>query len=212
MTDLSTLSFFLTSAFLLALAPGPDNLYTLFLGMTRGAKAAALFSLGLFTGVMGHTALIAFGVQELITGYPERLFFLQVAGALYLLYLAYGFYRERNAPIAPEADHSPHSLITLYGKGVVMNLSNPKVLLFFLAFLPQFIPHNTPSPSQATLLFGGLFIVASMPVFFGIAWGSEWVKRHLLAKPRLGRWIRLAGAGVLLSFALLLLAGGRHVA
>lgn len=163
-----TLAAFFTAALLLALAPGPDNLFVLTQSTLHGRKAGFAITFGLCAGLIAHTLAVAIGVAAIIQASAVAFTALKILGAVYLLHLAWLMFRAQ--PVNPDADSGsrpPGHRLCL--RGALMNLSNPKVALFFLAFLPQFAdPARGPMAPQL-LLLGGLFIVATLLVFDGIA-------------------------------------------
>lgn len=172
-------TFFLASL-LLGLSPGPDNLFVLIHSAQHGARSGLMVVLGLCTGLMFHTAAVTLGLAALIAASDWGLVALKSIGAVYLLWLAWQAWR---AP-ATAADTSglpPLRLHQSYVRGVLMNISNPKVVLFFLAFLPQFVQPftNLPAWSQV-LVLGALFMLSTLLVFGAIAvgagrWGRLWL-------------------------------------
>ncbi|WP_317931258.1 LysE family translocator [Halioxenophilus sp. WMMB6] len=196
-------SFFLASL-LLALSPGPDNLYVLAQSLQAGARVGVAITLGLCSGLLVHTALVALGVAQFIGQRPWALALLALFGCGYLAYLAWGSWRSGVVVIdlngsADEA--SQRSLASFYGRGVVMNLSNPKVLLFFLAFLPQFVPAGVGAAGQIMVL-GGLFITAALLVFITIAVMAARISRWLVGSRRWQLGVNRAVALVLTLLAL----------
>ena len=173
------LTFFLASL-LLGLSPGPDNLFVLLHSAQHGARSGLLVVLGLCSGLLFHTAAVALGLAALLAGSSWALILLKSLGAVYLLWLAWQAWR------APEtaADTSglpPLGLRQSYLRGVLMNISNPKVALFFLAFLPQFVQSDTDLPAWSqVLVLGALFMLSTLLVFGAIAvgagrWGRLWL-------------------------------------
>ncbi len=159
-------TFFLASL-VLALAPGPDNIFVLTQSALYGGRAGLAVTLGLITGLCGHTALVALGLAALLQGSPAAFTVLRFAGAAYLLYLAWGALRSGACAARLEKARFP-GYGALYLRGVIMNLTNPKVTLFFLAFLPQFAdPARGSVPLQIAAL-GALFQLATLLVF-GVA-------------------------------------------
>jgi len=163
----SALVFFAASA-LLALAPGPDNLFVLTLSALHGRKAGLLVTLGLCTGLIGHTLAVALGVAALFQASAIAFTALKIAGACYLLYLAWGAFRATASRIEAGPATAPNGW-QLYRRGIVMNLTNPKVSIFFLAFLPQFADPARGSLTLQLILLGGIFMIAALLVFSGIA-------------------------------------------
>lgn len=172
MLDLEILSAFFITSILLALVPGPDNLFVLTQSMLQGKKAGFIVVLGLCTGLLFHTFMVVVGVSVLFQTSIIAFTFLKIIGALYLLYLAWQLFKSSNSKIETKKSH----LIEykkLYFKGIFMNITNPKVSLFFLAFLPQFTNINLGNISFQMLVLGILFILLTILVFGLIAFFSE---------------------------------------
>ncbi|HWA12296.1 MAG TPA: LysE family translocator [Burkholderiales bacterium] len=163
----SLLVFFAASA-LLALAPGPDNIFVLTLSALHGPRAGWIVTLGLCTGLVGHTIAVAVGIAAVFQASELAFTALKIAGACYLLYLAWGAFRASAEKLEAQATQSLGAG-QLYRRGIVMNLTNPKVSIFFLAFLPQFADPARGSLSLQLVLLGGVFIVAALVVFGSIA-------------------------------------------
>lgn len=163
MIDQQTLLLFFSAALLLALSPGPDNLFVLAQSARYGRRAGVVVTLGLCTGLVGHTLAVAFGLAAIVQASAVTFMILRVVGAIYLLYLAWQAWRagtESDRSVAPVLSGSE-----LYWRGIVMNLTNPKVSLFFLAFLPQFADPQRGSMTVQFLALGALFILATLIVF-----------------------------------------------
>ena len=165
---------FTIAAAALAVAPGPDNLFVLLQSAMYGARAGIFVTLGLCVGVFIQTLLAAFGVAAVVAASPTLLMIIQFAGAAYLLYLAWGAW---NAPVGGESGESSKKYprltnFQLWRRGILMNITNPKVLIFFLAFFPQFIiKGSTESQVMVQMLIMGMtFLVCTLVVFSAIAW------------------------------------------
>ena len=165
---------FTIAAAVLAVAPGPDNLFVLLQSAMYGARAGIFVTLGLCVGVFIQTLLAAFGVAAVVAASPTLLRIIQFAGAAYLLYLAWGAW---NAPVGGESGESSKKYprltnFQLWRRGILMNITNPKVLIFFLAFFPQFIiKGSTESQVMVQMLIMGMtFLVCTLVVFSAIAW------------------------------------------
>ncbi|WP_319381430.1 LysE family translocator [Thiomicrorhabdus sp.] len=152
----------------LALAPGPDNLFVLMQSALYGRKDGVLLVLGLCTGLVVHTLAVALGVAALLKTSEAAFAILKILGALYLLYLAYQAYQASTNGLR-DGRHSPLSASQLYRRGIFMNLTNPKVSVFFLAFLPQFAHIEYGPASLQILLLGAILILVTFIVFSGIA-------------------------------------------
>jgi len=160
-------TFFFISL-LLAAAPGPDNIFVLTQSALFGHAAGMLVTLGLCTGLVVHSLVVALGLAALLQASAIAFTALRFAGAMYLLFLAWQAFSAAARHLG-QGRHRSLTTIQLYRRGVIMNLTNPKVSLFFLAFLPQFTdPSYGPLILQIFLL-GGLFILATLLVFFNVA-------------------------------------------
>ena len=177
-------AFFLASA-LLAIAPGPDNVFVLTQSALHGKLSGLIVMFGLCTGLLVHTAAVAFGVAVIFQASAFAFTLLKVIGAGYLLYLAWQIFRAQPEQIHMKSNPQ-RSLGKLYRRGIIMNVTNPKVSIFFLAFLPQFAdPERGPISLQMVAL-GGIFILATILVFgvvalIGGALG-DWLNRSTRAQ------------------------------
>ena len=187
------LEFFI-AAIVVALAPGPDNLFVLAQSATYGAKAGICIICGLCTGILVQTSLLVLGVSALIAASPKAFFVIQCLGAAYLLYLAYKSFQVRAGTVkldsGAEAAQSPQSLSLrrLYLRGIVMNLTNPKAILFELSFIPPAVNMNSSlSPTLQMVILGVEFIAATFIVFGSIAFLAGAVKRFMLNSPKANR-------------------------
>lgn len=189
------LAGFLGAAVLVTLAPGPDNLMVLSLGASRGRIRGVAFGLGCASGCLSHTVLAALGVSALIAASPVGFTLLKVAGGLYLVWMGWRALRSRTAARVDGGDAGTASALRLFWRGVLANAINPKVVLFFLAFLPQFVvPARGGAPWQIVQL-GVVFTLQAALLFGGLGYFAghvgEWLDRHA----RAGVWLdRIAGA------------------
>ncbi|WP_024872599.1 LysE family translocator [Tolumonas lignilytica] len=164
MLGLDTFLLFLTASFILCLAPGPDNIFVLTQSMLRGSASGILVTLGLSTGLLVHTSAVALGVAVIFQQSLLAFTVLKLCGAAYLLYLAWGAFRAGAGGLGASKAISLNKL-ALYRRGIVMNITNPKVSIFFLAFLPQF---TNPAKGHLTLQLlqlGAVFIICTLVVF-----------------------------------------------
>lgn len=183
MPPCDTLLVFFLASLLLALSPGPDNLFVLTQAAQRGKLAGIAVTGGLCTGLMVHTAAVALGVAAVFQTSAVAFSLLKFVGAAYLLYLAWQSFRA-GADSGNGAQPGKQAYSRLYRRGIVMNITNPKVSLFFLAFLPQFTePANGPLLPQI-LLLGLLFILATILVFGGISILAGGIGAGLRKSPR----------------------------
>jgi threonine/homoserine/homoserine lactone efflux protein len=197
---------FLAAAVLITLAPGPDNLMVLSLGVARGRRAGIAFGLGCALGCLSHTALAALGISALIAASAGAFTALKVAGGLYLVWL--GVQAFRNArPLGAAAQALPaESAAKLFAKGLVANAINPKVILFFLAFLPQFVAAGRGGAGWQTAQLGTVFALQAALIFGAIGWFAGGIGHWLDRRPQIGAWLdRLAG-GIFVLLGLRLIA------
>jgi len=178
MLSIETLVTFFTASILLGLAPGPDNIFVLTQSALRGRGAGLLVMLGLCTGLIVHTIAVALGVAIIFQTSAIAFSALKFIGAGYLIYLAWQAFRASAEKIEGESDVIVNHW-KLYCRGIIMNITNPKVSIFFLAFLPQFADPTRGPVAFQLLLLGGLFIIATILVFGGIA----------LLAGTLGQWL-----------------------
>ena len=177
--DLSTFLYFLIASMLLTIAPGPDIMYLLAKSLADGARSGISLALGLTTGLIFHTTLVIIGVAAIIQQSPLAFAILKYAGATYLLYLAWGaFHAQGNLKL--NAVNKSGSYFKLYRRGVIMNVLNPKVLLFFLAFLPQFVNLNSNSVSLQIAFLGFIFGLQTLVIFSLVAICAGKVRDYIL--------------------------------
>lgn len=168
MLDAGTLLMFFTTSILLAISPGPDNLFVMTQAAQQGRRTGLLVTLGLCTGLLFHTATVTFGLAALFKASATAFTFLKFAGAGYLLYLAWCSFRA-NTVSGPNAAVTKLSAAVLYRRGIIMNITNPKVSIFFLAFLPQFTDPAKGPLSLQIMQLGIVFIIATIIVFGAIS-------------------------------------------
>lgn len=206
----SQITLFLGAALLLALAPGPDNLGVLALGISRGKSIALGFALGCAAGCLNHTLLAVLGVSALIAASPLAFTGLQLLGAAYLIWIGIQALRSRGSSLAQT--HTPESgasFATAFRQGLIANAINPKVGLFFLSFLPQFIrPDGWSAPLQLASL-GSLFALVAALVFGAIALAAAPIGAWLRRRERLGLWLDRASGGLFVGLGILTAAGIR---
>lgn len=191
----ATLSLgFLAAAMLVTLSPGPDNMMILGLGLSRGRRAGTAFGLGCALGCLSHTTLAALGIGALIAASPLLFTGLRLAGGAYLLWLGFNALRAGGALRVEGAKADDEPSARLFRRGLIANAVNPKVILFFLAFLPQFVDADRGDVAVQTALLGLIFTAQACVLFGLLGWFSGtlggWINRH----GRVGPWLdRLAG-------------------
>ncbi len=195
-------------AVLLALSPGPDNLFVLTQSILWGRAAGLWVVLGLCTGVLGHTLAVSVGLAAVFAASQTAFLVVKLAGAAYLLYLAWGALRA--GKVSGNGARPPRQTgAQLYRRGVIMSLTNPKVTIFFLAFLPQFASPARGSLGLQMLMLGVLFMLAAFLVFSALAVFSGSVGERLQRSPNVQLWLNRAAGVVFIGLALRLLTSER---
>lgn len=189
----------------LAFAPGPDNIFVLTQSALYGRKAGILVTLGLCTGLLVHTAAVSLGVAAIFQTSVRAFTMLKIIGALYLLYLAFQAFTA-GATKLDEGRRQEVVWRALYTRGIIMNITNPKVAIFFLAFLPQFADPSLGSITIQMLMFGALFMLATLLVFGAVAWFAgflgDWLKRSAKAQTVMNRVAGTVFAGLAIRLVL----------
>lgn len=153
---------------LLTIMPGPDIIYVLVQSASNGKKYGIATSLGLVSGIIVHTSLVAFGVSAVIKQSENVFFIIKLFGALYLLYLAYMTFKS-NEELLLNTKAEKKGLLKLFKQGFVMNVLNPKVSIFFLAFFPGFLYSSSQSTIIQFYVLGGLFMLQALLIFSMVA-------------------------------------------
>lgn len=205
MIPIETVAIFFAASVALAFAPGPDNIFVLTQSALHGRKAGLLVTIGLCTGLLVHTAAVSLGVAAIFQTSALAFNILKMVGAMYLLYLAWQAFKAGATKIDESAELHM-DLRKLYYRGVIMNITNPKVAIFFLAFLPQFADPAIGSITIQMMMFGGLFIIATLLIFGSIAWSAgflgEWLKGSEKAQVIMNRIAGTVFAGLALRLAI----------
>ena len=204
--DFALIVQFAIAVFVISITPGPDM--TLFVGraLTQGRAAGLACMAGAMTGIMVHTLLVTLGLSALIVASPQAFFALKIFGAGYLVWLAWQAIRHGSA-FAPEKNGAGprRSLAGNWARGLAINLLNPKILLFFMTFLPQFVSASDPHAPQKLLFLGLLFIPLSLPFTVPMVFAADRMSSMLKSRPRVTRVIDWMFAGVFSAFAVRIL-------
>lgn len=196
---------FLAAAMLITMSPGPDNMMVLGTGMSKGRLRGMAFGLGCAFGCLSHTLLATIGVSALIAASPLAFTALKVAGGLYLVWLGLQALRSRGGARAANAAGADDRPARLFAKGMLANAINPKVVLFFLSFLPQFV---VPAHGHANLQTAALGIIftAQAAVLFGLlGYFSGAVGQWLAKRPKAGMWLDRVAGGIFVALGLKLI-------
>ena len=189
--SLETVFAFITASVLLALAPGPDNIFVLTQSIIRGKFAGLLVSFGLCTGLIVHTTAVAFGVAVIFQTSIVAFTLLKLIGAAYLLYLAWKIIHSEDIKIDTNQKNN-FKKKTLYFRGIIMNITNPKVSIFFLSFLPQFADPARGSLTTQIITLGTLFIISTIVIFGTISLLAGSIGVFLIRSPKIQKimnWI-----------------------
>lgn len=206
MPDTTQLLMFIAAGWLLNLTPGPDVLYIVSSALKGGVRAGIVAALGIVSGCFVHVFAAALGVGALLATSAAAFTVLKWVGAAYLMWMGVKLLLAKGgssmvpteSPVAPEAV----DLGRVYRQGFLTNVLNPKVALFFLAFVPQFIAPGTDNKVAAFLALGLLFNLNSLPINFGYAWLAGWTSRRVGAVQRAMHWMDRAAGLMFIGFGL----------
>lgn len=180
---------FLAAAILITLSPGPDNLMVLGVGVSHGQRHGMAFGLGCALGCLSHTLLAVMGVSALIAASPIAFVVLKLSGGLYLVWLGVQALRSRSRIRIGESNTLRTSPLRLFAKGLLANAINPKVILFFLSFLPQFVSLDRGAVALQTGLLGVMFTLQAGVIFVMLGYFSGVVGKWLNDHARAGTWL-----------------------
>ena len=196
--SIETIITFITASIVLSLVPGPDNLFVMSNSALKGWRIGLYTTLGLCTGLIGHTILVAIGVSVIFQTSTIAFNGLKIIGAFYLIYLAWLSIQNKELNLGGESKNSSNR--SYYFTGVVMNLTNPKVAIFFLVFLPQFVNSSNNVTSQIFML-GLLFIFSALFVFTSIAYLSSFLEEVLKKSKTINKNLNLLAALIYIALA-----------
>lgn len=185
---------FMAATAVLAISPGPDNIYVLMQSIANGKKFGLATVAGLISGCLVHTTLLAFGVSALIKANDNIFFIIKLFGALYLLYLAYQVFRNEATVNLGESSAPRKSLSQLFRQGFIMNVLNPKVTIFFLAFFPGFLFSDSMSTVVQFYVLGLLFMAVSTIIFSLIAILAGIISDYITKNGNVGillKWLQI---------------------
>lgn len=207
MLGINDLWLFVLSGILLNILPGPDSLYIISRSASQGFKAGSVAALGIGSGTLVHIFAAALGLSAILATSATAFMVVKIIGALYLISIAISMILSRAQPTSKVAAVQPMPLRRIFRQGFLTNVLNPKVALFFLAFVPQFIDPASTHKALAFIVLGLIFNVNGMIWCHLLAWSSAHARRRVKQNPRLTLWLnRLAGGlfgyfGVKLAFS-----------
>ena len=199
-----TIEFLLTTLVVVA-SPGTGVLYTLAAGLSRGAKASLIAALGCTLGIIPHMAAAITGLAALLHTSAMAFEIIKYLGVAYLLYMAWNTLREAGA-LSVDTNAAPRSPMQVILSGILINVLNPKLSIFFFAFLPQFVPANSPNALPQMVELSLVFMLVTLVVFVIYGLFAASVRDHVTSRPSIMKWMRrtFAGAFVLLGAKLAL--------
>jgi threonine/homoserine/homoserine lactone efflux protein len=209
--DLSVILAFALAAFVLAITPGPDMALQMSRAINHGFWHGIATGFGAMTGIMVHTTLVGLGISVLIIAAPPLFLALKIAGAVYLLWLAWQAVTKGGGIRIAAATQKEPSLWQSFATGVGINLLNPKVVLFFVTFLPQFVDAHDPAASQKLFFLGAEFILVSIPLMILTVGFAQWIADAFRRTKWVERTINYSFAAIFTAFAATILtAQARH--
>jgi threonine/homoserine/homoserine lactone efflux protein len=185
---------FLITSFIVVVSPGTGVLYTLAVGLSRGARASVVAAFGCTLGIVPHMAAAILGLAALLHTSALAFQLFKYLGVAYLLYMAWSTLRERGA-LRVENAVDARSAVQLTVTAILINILNPKLSIFFLAFLPQFISADEAHPLSSMLVLSGVFMLMTFVVFVGYGLFAAAIRDHVISRPRVLTWMRRAFAG-----------------
>jgi threonine/homoserine/homoserine lactone efflux protein len=194
---ITTILYFLAASVAITVAPGPDNIFVMTQGIARGRRPAIITALGMCSGITVHTTAAALGISAIFYSSVIAFNLIKLAGAAYLIYLAFLTIKGHSSIRLGSVDDSPAP--ALFRRGFIMNVLNPKVAMFFLAFLPQFVTPNTPHFALQMLFLGLIFMIQGAIIFTLIGYFSGSIGNYILTRPKLARYFDWLTAGVFTS-------------
>lgn len=209
MPDASQLAAFVAVSFVLGVTPGPDIIYVITRGASQGARAGIAAAAGLATGIIGHTLLCVVGLSAVLATSAAAFTTIKIAGALYLIYLGIRMWRDKSA-IDLSGSNDRALLGDIYRQSILMNLLNPKVAIFFLAFLPQFVSADAGSAPAQFALLGTIFMVVSFMVMSMAGLAGGVLRQAVMRDERIGHWLKFGAGGVLIALGVRLAFQEQH--
>jgi threonine/homoserine/homoserine lactone efflux protein len=180
---------FLLTSFIVIVSPGTGVLYTLAAGLSRGSRASVVAAFGCTIGIVPHMAAAIMGLAALLHTSALAFQTFKYLGVAYLLYMAWNTLRERGA-LKVEQEVGARSAIQVTVTGILINILNPKLSIFFLAFLPQFVSAGEPHPLSRMLILSGVFMLMTFVVFIGYGLFAASIRDHVISRPRVLTWMR----------------------
>ncbi|HEV2357201.1 MAG TPA: LysE family translocator [bacterium] len=199
---------FLITSLIVVVAPGTGVLYTLAAGLSRGPRASIVAAFGCTLGILPHMAAAILGLAALLHASATAFQTLKYLGVIYLLYMAWNALRERGV-LRVEEEAGTRSVVQVIVTAVLINVLNPKLSIFFFAFLPQFVTTGEPHPLLRMLGLSSVFMLLTFVVFVGYGLFAASIRRHVIARPRVLTWMRRTFAGAFVALGVKLALADR---
>jgi threonine/homoserine/homoserine lactone efflux protein len=196
---------FLITTLIVVASPGTGALYTIAAGLSRGARPSVVAAFGCTLGIVPHMLAAITGLAAILHTSALAFEIIKYLGVAYLLYMAWMTLKETGA-LSVDADVTPRSAGKVIVEGILINILNPKLSIFFFAFLPQFVPTGSPDAVQQMLGLSGVFMLATFVIFAAYGLFAAAVRTHVISRPAIMTWLRrtFAAAFVLLGVRLAL--------
>jgi threonine/homoserine/homoserine lactone efflux protein len=191
---------FLVTSLIVVVSPGTGVLYTLAAGLSRGSRASVVAAFGCTLGIIPHMAAAIMGLAALLHMSAVAFQTLKYLGVAYLLYMAWNALREQGV-LRVEKEVGPRSASQVIVSAILINILNPKLSIFFFAFLPQFVSVNEPHPLSRMFELSAVFMLLTFAVFVGYGLFAAAIRNHVISRPRVLTWMRRAFAGAFVALA-----------
>ena len=199
---------FLLTTLIVVVTPGTGVLFTMSAGLSRGTRASVVAAVGCTLGIVPHMAAAITGLAAVLYTSSVAFQTLKYAGVVYLLYMAFHTLRERGG-LQVEAEPTVRSTRQVVTSGVLVNILNPKLSIFFFAFLPQFIDRGEPNAVPQMLLLSAVFMLVTFVVFVGYGAFAAALRTHVVSRPRIMTWMRRTFAGAFVALGVRLALADR---
>jgi threonine/homoserine/homoserine lactone efflux protein len=203
------LGLYIVASLALIATPGQDMIYVMTRSLAQGRFAGLCSAIGVCLGILVHTALAALGLGAILHASETLFMALKLLGAAYLVYLGLRMILSRRASLAPSRESAPLSPAQLVVQGVLSNVTNPKIVLFFFAFLPQFVDPASAHPTRDLVFLGVLYAALALPIKAGVGFAAGSLSERLLRRPSALLWMNRVCGAVLVGLGLRIAASDR---
>ena len=201
MIEPARFALFIGVSWTLIIAPGPDMFYVITRGMAHGRRAGMLSAIGVVCGILVHTSAAAFGLSLILQTSAFAFLLVKFVGAAYLIYLGFKAWRDKST-FHPQTSALPVTSSALFWQGVLSNVLNPKIAIFFLAFLPQFVDRGSSHVALQMIILGVTFACFGLSFLLIVGYSSGTIGRWLLDRPRYSQFFQRFAAGILIGLGI----------